>query len=94
MWSGGKFDSYNTQENGHGWLEIRVCIASDNLSSLGDLEYDWPELKTIGIVTTIRQENGEAFDPKRTLCCGITSVLAGRKHESPCCVRLCEQVIF
>lgn len=59
---GKSYDSYSTQEKGHGRLETRLCIASDDLSPLGDLAYDWPELKTIGIVARIRQENGLLAD--------------------------------
>ncbi len=62
MWLGESYDSYSTQEKGHGRLETRLCIASDDLSPLDDLAYDWPELKTIGIVATIRQENGQLAD--------------------------------
>ena len=64
MWTGEKYESYSTQEKGHGRQETRLSIVSHDLTPLGDLAYDWPELKTIGIVATIRQENGEAFDPK------------------------------
>ena len=62
MWLGESFDSYSTQEKDHGRLENRFCIASDDLSPLGDLAYDWPELKTIGIVATIWQETGQQAD--------------------------------
>ncbi|HGF5593926.1 TPA: ISAs1 family transposase, partial [Klebsiella quasipneumoniae subsp. similipneumoniae] len=58
MWNGKDFDAYNTQEKNHGRLDTRLCIVSDDLSPLGDLTFEWPQLKTIGIVAAIRQENG------------------------------------
>jgi predicted transposase YbfD/YdcC len=45
-------DSYSTQEKSHGRKETRLAIVNDDLSVLGDLEYDWPELKTMGIVVS------------------------------------------
>lgn len=62
MWLGESDDSYSTQEKGHGRLETRLCIAGNDLSPLGDLAYDGPALKTIGIVATIRQEKGQLAD--------------------------------
>lgn len=59
MWNGNDFDSYSTQEKGHGRLDTRLCIVSHDLSPLGDLAFEWPQLKTIGIVAAIRQENGQ-----------------------------------
>lgn len=56
MWSGELYDSYSTQEKGHGREETRFCIVSHDLTPLGDLAYEWPELKTIGIVGVNRQE--------------------------------------
>lgn len=49
-------DSYSTQEKSHGRKETRLAIVNDDLSVLGDLEYDWPELKTMGIVISFRGE--------------------------------------
>ena len=57
MWSGKDFNSYSTQEKGHGRLDTRLCIVSHDLSPLGDLAFEWLQLKTIGIVAAIRQEN-------------------------------------
>ncbi|OIN05327.1 ISAs1 family transposase [Oceanisphaera psychrotolerans] len=49
-------DTYSTQEKGHGRQETRLCLVNDDLSVLGDLAFEWPELKTMGIVAAIRQE--------------------------------------
>lgn len=56
MWMGTLYDSYSTQEKAHGREETRFCIVSHDLTPLGDLAYDWPELTTIGIVGINRQE--------------------------------------
>lgn len=52
-------DTYSTQEQGHGRKETRLCLVNDDLSVLGDIAFEWPELKTMGIVATIRQEKGQ-----------------------------------
>ncbi|MFD1007487.1 MULTISPECIES: ISAs1 family transposase [Oceanisphaera] len=52
-------DTYSTKEQGHGRVETRLCLVNDDLSVLGDLEFEWPELKTMGIVAAIRQEKGQ-----------------------------------
>lgn len=52
-------DTYSTQEHGHGRLETRLCLVNDDLSVLGDIAFEWPELKTMGIVAAIRQEKGQ-----------------------------------
>ncbi|MFM5100181.1 hypothetical protein ACEUBD_20810, partial [Aeromonas veronii] len=39
---------YATQESGHGRRETRLCIASQDLSPLGDLAFEWSKLSTIG----------------------------------------------
>lgn len=53
---------YATQESGHGRRETRLCIASQDLSPLGDLAFEWSKLSTIGIVATIREEGGQPFN--------------------------------
>ncbi len=58
MWNGKDVDACSTQEKGHGRLETRLCVASDDVTPLGDLAFEWPALKTIGIVATLREENG------------------------------------
>ncbi|MBO1520646.1 ISAs1 family transposase [Oceanisphaera sp. DM8] len=52
-------DTYSTKEQGHGRVETRLCLVNDDLSVLGDITFEWPELKTMGIVATIRQEKGQ-----------------------------------
>jgi predicted transposase YbfD/YdcC len=47
--------SYSTQEEGHGRKETCVALINEDLSVLGDIAYDWPELKVMGIVASIRQ---------------------------------------
>lgn len=49
-------DSYSTQEKSRGRQETRLVLVNEDLSVLGDLEYDWPGLKSMGIVVSIRQE--------------------------------------
>lgn len=48
--------SYSTQEKSHGRIETRVALVNQDLSGLGDIEHEWPELKSMGIVASIRQE--------------------------------------
>lgn len=62
MFKDGMLGSYSTQEAGHGRKETRLCIASQELSPLGDLAFEWPNLTTIGIVATIRQEGDTPFN--------------------------------
>ena len=65
MFKSGMEDSdghYATQESGHGRRETRLCIASQDLSPLGDLAFEWSDLTTIGIVATIREEGGKPFN--------------------------------
>ena len=52
-------DTYSTKEQGHGRIETRLCLVNDDLSVLGDIAFEWPELKTMDIVATIRQEKGQ-----------------------------------
>ncbi len=49
--------SYSTQEKSHGRIETRVALVNQDLSVLGDIEHEWPELKSKGIVASIRQES-------------------------------------
>ena len=53
-------DSYSTQEKSRGRLETRLALTNTDLSVLGDIEFEWPELKTMGIVVSIRQEESVA----------------------------------
>ncbi|MDF5507225.1 ISAs1 family transposase, partial [Vibrio parahaemolyticus] len=36
--------------------ETRLALTNKDLSVLGDIEFEWPGLKTMGIVVSIRQE--------------------------------------
>ncbi|WP_172564908.1 ISAs1 family transposase [Vibrio navarrensis] len=58
------FDSsaYSTQEKSHGRIETRVALVNRDLSVLGDIEHEWPELKSMGIVASIRQESAVATE--------------------------------
>ena len=47
-------DSYSTQEKSRGRQETRLALTNKDLS--GDIEFEWPGLKTMGIVVSIRQE--------------------------------------
>ncbi|MGK0270220.1 MAG: putative transposase YbfD/YdcC [Cocleimonas sp.] len=38
-------------------METRYALINKDLSVLGDLEFDWPALKTMGIMVNIRQES-------------------------------------
>ncbi|OOF08082.1 hypothetical protein BZG79_12570 [Salinivibrio sp. MA427] len=53
-------DSYASQEKSYGRLETRCALINTDLSVLGDLAYDWPELKTMGIMVSVRQEGKHA----------------------------------
>ena len=53
-------DSYSTQEKSHGRVETRCALSATNLSFLGDLEYEWPGIKSVGIMVNIRQEKEQA----------------------------------
>lgn len=41
-------DSYSSQDRSHGRLDTRSALVNQNLSVLGDLEYEWLELKSMG----------------------------------------------
>ncbi|CDT94118.1 putative H repeat-associated protein (fragment) [Vibrio coralliirubri] len=47
-------DSCSTQEKSRGRQETRLALTNTDLSVLGDLEFDWLELKTMGIVVSVR----------------------------------------
>ena len=66
-------DSYSTQEKSHGRLETRCALVNDDLSVLGDLAYDWPELKSMGIMVNIRQESEYAQESEMSIRFYISS---------------------
>lgn len=49
--------SCSTQEKSHGRIETRVALMNRDLSVLSDIEHEWPELKSMGIVASTRQES-------------------------------------
>lgn len=54
-------DSYRTQEKSRGRQETRlVLMINKDLNILGDVEFEWPGLKGMGIVVSIRQEDSVA----------------------------------
>lgn len=55
-------DSYSTQETSHGRKETRLAIVNDDLSILGDLKDEWPELKKMGIVASFRVDKDIATE--------------------------------
>ncbi len=64
-------DSYSTQEKLRGRQETRLALTNTNLGVLGDLEFDWPELKAMGIAVSIRQK--ERWRNSRKFRLDITS---------------------
>ncbi len=50
-------NGYSIQEVGHGRKETRLSLVVEDLSILG--AYEWPELKTLGIVAAIREERNQ-----------------------------------
>ncbi|STF06451.1 transposase [Escherichia coli] len=67
MWLGERYDSYSSQEKGHGREDTRCCIVSHDLTALGDLAYEWSELSTIGIVLASRQEGETAVKSEKCI---------------------------
>lgn len=66
-------DSYSTQEKSRGREETRLALTNTDLSALGDLEFDWPKLKTMGIVVSVRQEEAVAKESEITVRYYISS---------------------
>lgn len=66
-------DSYSTQEKSRGKQETRLALTNKDLSVLGDLEFDWPELKTMGIVVSVRQKEAVAKESEVTVRYYISS---------------------
>lgn len=53
--------SFSTQEKSRGRIETRVALVSCDLS-VRDIEYEWSEHKSMGIVASIRQESAVATE--------------------------------
>ena len=66
-------DSYSSQIKSHGRLETRCALINTELSVLGDLTYDWPELKAMGIMVCIRQESESAREQELSVRYYISS---------------------
>jgi hypothetical protein len=43
-------------------METRVALVNTDLSVLGDIEHEWPELRSMGIVDSIRLESAVATE--------------------------------
>ena len=50
-----------------------MALVNEDLSVLGDLAYEWPKLKTMGIVVSIRQESEVAEENEISVCYYISS---------------------
>ncbi len=46
-------------EKSHSREETRLHMVSHALTALGDIEFEWPELKTLGYIVSFRTEKGE-----------------------------------
>ncbi len=53
-------DAYVTNEKNRGRQETRYHIVSDFPPEFQELSYEWPGLKTVGVVMSFRQEGDEA----------------------------------
>lgn len=56
-----------------GRQETRLALTNTDLSVLGDLVFDWLELKTMGIVVSVRQEEAVAKESEITVRYYISS---------------------
>ncbi len=56
---GFKASKYSTNESGHGREEIRHYLMLSDISSQIDLDNKWEKLKSIGMVESVRTENGK-----------------------------------
>ncbi len=54
-----KVSKYSTNESGHGREEIRHYLMLSDISSEIDLDNRWEKLKSIGMVESVRTENGK-----------------------------------
>ncbi|MDW2312746.1 ISAs1 family transposase [Vibrio sp. 1075] len=55
-------DSYASQEKGHGREETRCALVTNELSFLGDIEHEWPALKSVGIMVNMRKTEEHATE--------------------------------
>ncbi|PMN96656.1 transposase [Vibrio sp. 10N.222.55.C12] len=66
-------DSYSTQEKSRGRQETRLALTNTDLSVLGNVGLEWPELKTMGIVVSLRQKEEVAKESEFTVRYYISS---------------------
>ena len=52
-------NTFAQSEKSHGREETRLHMVSHDLTELGDIEFEWPELKTLGYIVSFRTEKGE-----------------------------------
>ena len=55
-------DYYNTEEKDHCRSEQRSHLVSDVFGDFVDLSFEWPELKTLGLAISFRQEGDDIRD--------------------------------
>lgn len=77
-------DSYSTQEKSHGRVETRCALSATNLSFLGDIEYEWAGIKSVGIMVNIRQEKEQEDESELSVRFYISSkdLSAKELHDS------------
>lgn len=78
------FDEHTTVDGGHGHVETRRHVMTYDIDWLDDKE-NWPGLKSLGMVKSTREINGEASHEKRYYissldCCASVFGDAVRKH--------------
>lgn len=66
-------DSYSSQEKSHGRMETRCALVNEDLTVLGDLAYEWPELKCMGIMVNVRQTSEHAQESEMSVRYYISS---------------------
>ena len=57
-------DKYSIQEKNRSRIETRAALVCEDMSILGDVEYEWSNIQTVGMVAAIRQtgeENGDSL---------------------------------
>jgi predicted transposase YbfD/YdcC len=77
-------DSYSTQEKSHGRMETRCALVNEDLTVLGDLAYEWPELKCMGIMVNVRQTSEHAQENEMSVRYYISSkkLIAEELHNA------------
>ena len=58
------FDTHDTIDGGHGWIETRKYVMTFDIGWLQEKAI-WPGLKCIGMVKSSRNVNGECSHEKR-----------------------------